>query len=265
MTLIITALADDAVIQVSDRRLTAGTNPLSRPENKAVCVSCADGNFTVAYTGLARVGREPTAEWLVNQLGAMNGTTLTFPQIAAKLREVATTAFTQIHGSSLGVTFVFAGFGPRGPFAATVSNLEDGKSAFSAPAQEFVCGFFLRNEKRMRKLDLMFNGREDAIADTIGKIIPRVRRHFLRRSPDERAGILVDLVRRAADHPKLGTYIGKDCMSVIVQASGDFVSRYHPSSAEPVDCAPNLVSGGMLFSRVCYSVPPGWTIKLGGH
>lgn len=267
MTLIVTALADDAVVQVSDRRLSLGANPLARPENKAICVSCADANFTIAFTGLAKVGGESTAEWVVNQLGAINATTLTFPEIAEKLRQTVTVTFEAIQprGTPYGLTFVFAGFGPPGPFAATVSNVEDGKTLFPTPRREFVSYLFLRNRKRMRKLDLIFNGREDALDDTIGKIIERVRRHFLRRSPDERARILVDLIRRAADHPTVGKYIGKDCTTVIVRPLENFVSCYHSVKGDPVEYAPNLVSGGMLFTRVSYSLPPGWTLQLGGR
>jgi hypothetical protein len=260
MTLIVTALADDAVVQVSDRRLTAGRDPLSKPENKAICVSCADANIAIAYTGLARIAGQATAEWLTDRLSAMSVSTLTFPQIAAKLREDATTAF---RGGRNGLTVVLAGFGPPGPFAATVSNLEDGQRWFPAPVKEFVCGFFLRNDRRVRKLDLIFSGREDAIDATIGRVIPEVRRHFLKRSPEERANILVDLVRRAADHPKVGNYIGKECMSVVVKPSEDFTARYHPLDRAPVHYAPNLVAQSMVFTRVWYSVPRGWSVKLG--
>jgi hypothetical protein len=264
MTLIITALADDAVVQVSDRRLSRGPNPLSKPENKAVCVSCADATLAVAYTGLARAGTEPMAEWLVNRLASMNASSLELLQITENLRDIATKAFAK-PGAAVGLTFVFAGFGPHGPLAATVSNLEDGETSFSAPAREFRCGYLIRNQKRMRKLDLAIHGREDSVTDTIGKIIPRVRRRFFTRSPDERAGILVDLVRRAANHPTVGKYIGKDCMSVIVRPSADFVSRYHPFSKEPIEFAPHLVTGGMAFKQVSFSLPPGWTIKVGPH
>jgi hypothetical protein len=49
MTMIATALGDDAVVQVSDRKITSLTLPNLPPENKAVCLSCADANVAFAF------------------------------------------------------------------------------------------------------------------------------------------------------------------------------------------------------------------------
>ncbi len=267
MTLIITALSDDAVVQVSDRRLTASGKPLPKGENKAVCVSCGDTDFTFAFTGLAGIGTIPTADWVLDQLVSMQACTLGFPILIESLRARATATFRRLRppGNSRGVTFVFAGLGPSGPFAALLSNMEDGKGNWlPAVVDEFQACFWLRNQRRMRRLDFIINGREDAVPNTIGAAINRVRKRLLDVSPERRAGVLVDLIRRAADHPTSGKYIGKDCMSVIVPALGDFVARYHPAGSDPVQYAPNLLTNGMAFKQVSLSLPPGLTLRLGG-
>jgi hypothetical protein len=67
MTLIIAALADDGIVQASDRLLTLGDRPVEKPENKSVCVACRDANFTLASTGVALVQGRPTADWVLDE------------------------------------------------------------------------------------------------------------------------------------------------------------------------------------------------------
>jgi hypothetical protein len=267
MTLIITALADDAVIQVSDRQLTRGEEVLQKPANKALCISCSDANFTVAFTGVAEILGAPAADWLLDHLASLKASALPFPSILESLRNQATATWPRLSASArgIGITFVFAGFGRAGPFYALLSNRE-GRHGNRLPAvsADFQSGIWLRNKKRLRKLDIVINGCEDAVTGTIDRAIQSVRRRFLNKTADKRADTLVELVRRAADHATLGKYIGKDCMSVIVPAFGAFIARYHPTESHPAQYAPNLLTNGMAFKGVEFSLPPGWTIKLGG-
>ena len=75
MTLIITALSPDRVVQVPDRKLTyPDGRTYTEHANKAVIVWCEDAYFSVAYTGLAQVydkdtkRRKRTDEWIVHSL-----------------------------------------------------------------------------------------------------------------------------------------------------------------------------------------------------
>ena len=111
------------------------------------------------------------AEWLVNRLAAMNASALTLIQITENLGDIATNTFAK-PAATVGLTFVFAGFGPHGPLAATVSNLEDGKTSFPAPTREFVCGYLIRNEKRMRKLALVSTGARTQSRRRLAKPFP---------------------------------------------------------------------------------------------
>lgn len=267
MTLIITVLADDAVVQVSDRRLTSGGSIVPKPENKALCVSCSDANFTVSFTGLARIHGMPTTDWTLGQLTCMKAGALDFPTILGQLRDKLTAAWAglSVHGRTAGITFAFAGFGRAGPFYGLLSNIEDAKGTrLPTVNAAFQSGIWLRNKKRLRKLDIVVNGAEEAVVGTIDAAIPAVRRRFLRHTADKRAEMLVELVRRAADHPTIGKYIGKECMSVVVPASGDFITRYHPVAAEAVHYAPHLLTTAMAFKDVRYSLPPGFSVKFGG-
>ena len=58
-------------------------------------------------------------------------------------------------GNKRGITFVLAGFGPRGAMMALVSNQEDGKGKRLFPVvDDFHAVFFRRNALPMRKLDI---------------------------------------------------------------------------------------------------------------
>ncbi len=67
MTLVLTHMSDDLIVQVADRRLTvSGTGQLVDDDaNKAIQYG---PSFAVAYTGLARIGRQKTDEWAMEAL-----------------------------------------------------------------------------------------------------------------------------------------------------------------------------------------------------
>ena len=133
MTLILTSLADDAVTQVSDRKLTYPDDSV-KPDKatKAICVTCADAKFTISYTGLARIGNKQncaqTDRWLVDHLTESKATHKPFPEIIDGLRTHSVDTFSKLSGlgKRRGITFVFAGFGKPGFFAGFLSNQEDG-------------------------------------------------------------------------------------------------------------------------------------------
>src|SRR3712207_1704100 len=75
MTLILTALSPQRVVQVSDRKLTFKDGRTYHDDaNKAVIVYCDDGQFSVAYTGLAHVRDKDkkvmtrTDQWIAQSL-----------------------------------------------------------------------------------------------------------------------------------------------------------------------------------------------------
>jgi hypothetical protein len=66
MTLIFSLMTQAFVIQVSDRRLTKSDGSLFEDqENKCIF---HQNRGTIAYTGLARIGLEPTADWALDPL-----------------------------------------------------------------------------------------------------------------------------------------------------------------------------------------------------
>ena len=167
MTLIITAAADDATVQVVDQLLTMPDGTVFSDDSiKSVCVECADSCFSIAYTGLPRLGTTPTDHWLAESVTKLRPAEKRFPDLIEGLRQHASTVFCKYRslGNSRGVTFVCAGFGPPGPVMAILSNQEDSEGKWlPSVVDDFQAGYFLRNSRSMRRLDIMISGTERAI------------------------------------------------------------------------------------------------------
>jgi hypothetical protein len=134
MTLIATALSDQCVIQVVDRRITKDGVLCDDLANKALCGFCADARFSMCYTGLMMTPIRTDA-WLANFLAADRLLSQPLPTVLDVLAKGLTREFERFQhlpGVQRGLTVVLAGFGPPGPFAATVTNQEDDRGRFLA-------------------------------------------------------------------------------------------------------------------------------------
>lgn len=131
MTFILSCATENAVYQVSDRRLTwlGGPSPGSVKDdesNKAVLI---DGRMAYGYTGIAEVGGIRTDDWLAGLFG--NQSTSDLAAVAERIRSEATTAFARMTVADIRWTrhaFVGIGWGTyRGetqlePILVTISN-----------------------------------------------------------------------------------------------------------------------------------------------
>jgi hypothetical protein len=249
MTLIITAIADDAVVQVSDRRLTRADGSIcSDNACKAICMTCLDAHVSLAYTGLARIGPISTDHWLVEMLIEIRASSKRFPEVVDSLAAAATERFRHLRelGDWRRLSLVFGGFGPSGAMAALVSNQEDSSGReLSTVSDMFNTGFWLRNDRRMYKLDLMLSGATAAVGPELIESIKRIRKRFLHQSPEDRIRVLLQILRRAAKHPKYGGLIGEDCMGTIVWLDGGFRTTYHPTEDTALSYMPHFVGVGL--------------------
>ena len=257
MTLIITSLAEDALIQVSDRKLTYPNGSVaSNFADKAIYVNCTDARFTVAYTGLARVGNTQTDHWLLNYLTNSRAANKRFPKIIEELRLHAANTFRSL-GNHRGITFVFAGFGPPGPFAVLLSNQENGNGQWIGSINDsFDVGWFLRNASPMLKLDVIINGAEAAITPELTTAIRKIRRRFLRLSPEQRVTVFVDVLRRASHNPNYGRLIGRDCMSTILNVADGLSTQFYPENESPLSYTPHYVNSQFSMRDIWVSTDP---------
>lgn len=142
MTLIITLVTSNKVVQVSDRRLTLN-GELYEPNpdaTKQVHAICAGASFTVGYTGVAEINGQGTAEWLTHCLGDIfSSGHQDVESVCSRIAQEATSAIAKlrfkgkvVHWKSRGLTLMLAGFGDRygvwTPFTAAISNIKPNDS-----------------------------------------------------------------------------------------------------------------------------------------
>jgi hypothetical protein len=232
MTLILTLVDRNRIVQVSDRRLAKRSDELYDDNaNKAVIVGMHRINFAASYTGLAYIGREredQTDRWLADNLGAItrDGETR-LDHIADALAARATHAISRLRGEmwKKGLKIVLAGYDVENrPFRATVSNIR----FRSHDAFEVRDRFAVRLHRYYPwdpKPDIDVDGAigafedRDSIAKAIKrnakKVIELVRDQLDRLPEHQVAEALVSLIRSANRHPRYEPFIGRDCLSVV--------------------------------------------------
>lgn len=264
MTLIITALSPDKVMQVSDRRLTyASGKTATDAANKAVTVWCDDAYFSVAYTGLAHIYdkesrlRKRTDKWIAHSLWSIMqrpgswGVRDLYRTFAVHAEE-ALELTRNVPLTNRGTAFVFAGFFYRSTpiaFVGTLSNMKAPPRGGIKVIRQFDTQrvWSLNPAMPVNEVEIQVDGTEAALfsRDAIAKAINRRTRVIHRRlermesgaplrSREEVAGELVHIVRMATHHPDYGKYIGRDCMAVSCRPHnlGFFADTYKEKSIE---------------------------------
>ncbi|MCL5962180.1 MAG: hypothetical protein M1358_23170 [Chloroflexi bacterium] len=245
MTLIITAVTRDGIVQVSDRRLTKDGQVYDDSSNRAICVSCSDGRLAISYTGLAEIGGQRTDEWLADYLASIVDDRIDTLSVFEALQKRTTSAFSRlrIHQEHQELTLVLAG--PRMHLAVFgyVSNVLDWTGKRLPDVQEsFSLGVhWPMISARCRKATVQIDGRKDAVDETLQNRINKLKRKMYFQDSHMVAQALVTIVRAAGQHPQFGKYIGRDCMSVILARTGGFQTMYHPDQGDVVNYPPHLI------------------------
>lgn len=256
MTLLFTALSDEYVVQVSDRRLTRNGKLYDDEANKAICVGCTDATFSIAYTGLGTIRGQRSDEWVVDYLASINAGNLTFHELFKSLHKEVASRFSgfQHLGDKRRISFVLAGFVGRGPFLALLSNTETFKGPHLKHVDDsFQANFLWRNDKPIRSLSLMVNGTEGALSNVTRAWLRKACKKYLGEDPKKTATMFVQFVRIAACHPKFGHFVGKNCMSVVVTPSEGSYAQYHPVLRSPITYGPHVVLPGIAYKDVWLS------------
>ena len=264
MTLIITALSPDKVVQVSDRKLTyASGKTYTEAANKAVTVWCDDAYFSVAYTGLAHIHdkearlRKRTDKWIAHSLWSIMqrpgswGVRDLYRAFAVHAEE-AFELTRNVPLTNRGTAFVFAGFFYRAApiaFVGTLSNMKATPRGGIKVVWQFDPRqvWSLNPAMSVSEVEMQIDGTEaalfsrDAIAKAINRRtrvihrrLERVERGAPPRSREEVARELVHIVRMATHHPDYGKRIGRDCMAVGCRPYdlGFFADTYKEKSIE---------------------------------
>ncbi|MFZ3079230.1 MAG: hypothetical protein WA109_06045 [Bellilinea sp.] len=255
---------------ISDRRLTWTNKKIDDDANKVICATCADAYFTIGYAGLAMIGSK-TDNWLVDYLVGIKINELQLISIAEKLKDEITRriSLSRIDKINKGITFVFCGFKENIPFILHISNIEnENTEPLSYVDDVFHVGaMYKRKDSKPEYTPMIdYHGTEPAMIQPILTRINNLAREkcFHQNSDEVIAQELVDIIREAAQTPRYGKYIGRNCMAVIVLPPGSeqsFKSIYFPDQASPEEFAPHLILGGSALKDIKIwtgSNPPPW-------
>lgn len=293
MTLIITVVDKDRVVQVSDRRLTKPNREvITDKTNKAVCVGMGHVHFAASYTGLAFIGREKpenrTDYWLLEHLGsiARDGEP-SVEHICRSLCQQADRTLSRLRGDFKPLEVILAGYDQKNRcFRATVSNMKVNDSGFVEVRDHFVSDvqwFYPWSPKPVIYVAgalPVFEGNDPtakALKTSREKMVQYLKVNREKLAEQQVADALVWLTRAAHTHKDYGYLIGRDCLSVVAfpreprrrgllsytveypaKRNKDtlFTSFYHPIAASSVFYAPHLADWYMDHMNVEADMDP---------
>ena len=281
MTLVITVLTKDRVVQVADTRLVFPNGREYKADAiKSVCVSCEDAYFTIGYSGIAEIKDQPLDEWLKDEVTKlMKSEFYGAKQITDNLVKSLDTEFASLtyKGRPVGrqykgLLLALAGFqheldGQGGftlPFLVTVSNVERWRLGEPIEvADKFRCeAYTLRSAlpdfepKRQEDEPVcVVNGERLALfahdrhAKETKEMLNSTRRWLQRIDQEPRSDAktstvrLAEVIQRASTHPKYGKYVGPNCISVVMNSNlGGIFSHYHPLEATVEKRTPHFIA-----------------------
>lgn len=258
MTLILSLTNTQSSILVSDRRLTYADGSIKTDEQtKLATLTCADGRFGVAFSGLAEYGGLRTESWLLDQLFKLGPPDFEARSILGRFREAASERWAKIKAADPAAkrtSFVFSGFDhsedPPRAIAIKLSNWEGENVVYDQPFDEFIETGIIERRPRRERSDLgavLVSGMLNLIPDSEIAIFGRMLERRL--TPDAIINRAVDAIRTASDDPTWGAAIGRQCLSLLVprDASLDPWSRYHPMGESDVIYAANAVTSTPTF------------------
>jgi len=274
MTLIITCLAHEHIVQVADRRLTMPDGSLYDDDTNKAVYYC--GRVAVAYTGLAIMEGKPTAEWIGSCMKDKAGTEQAMNHVASH----ADAHFQNTNPRERRLAVVAVGWStlqgaqPPRPFLCVASNFltDSWEWDTSAPRQMAVRTIFLRASSSHRifvagqRLTPEEKQRLDAlVACAIAGSTP----------PTEWARFLGDAVRTVADGSDArATRVGKGLIihllsrKAAAEEHGMIVTPLNPDShsfeyvsregkIDPFQGAVIACDGSLLTDFKGGSIPPG--------
>jgi hypothetical protein len=292
VTLIITVIDKNRIVQVSDRRLTKLDGTVHDDNaNKSVCIGMSGIYYAASYTGLAYMGSEKidnrTDYWLLDHLGAITRYgDRRVESICRSLNERATSALSRLRGSYRPLEVVLAGYEKKVAFRAIVSNMKvnrQGNLEIRDRFRSYVRRFYPWSptpEIYVAGAAIAFEA-DDPMARALKANRNRVLRYLKsnrEKLTEERAAQpLVWLTRAAHTHPTYGHLIGRDCLSVVAfpetrrrqalltqtveypappNKDSLFTAFYHPIRASTIQFAPHLADWYGDFMNVEMDMDP---------
>ncbi len=288
VTLILTLVDKNKMVQVSDRRLTKFNGEVHNDNvNKAVCIGMSHLHFAVAYTGLAYIGSARTENrtdyWLLEHLGSITRNKRpTVENICRSFSEQATRTLSHLPGTFKPLEVVLAGYdlNNRG-FRATISNMKVNEEGFVEVVRKRFVSDVRWFYPWSPKPELYVAGvvpafqANDPVARALktcrDKVVQYLKVNHEKLTEERVSETLSWLTRAAHTHKDYGHLVGRDCLSVVAfpraprrsalmqqdfgvpkkpNETALFTSLYHPVAASSIHYAPHLADWYMDYMNV---------------
>jgi|SRR5579859_2202569 len=257
MTLVITTVSPETVVQVSDTRLIDLADGSERSDRlrKSLIVTGTQAQFAIGWCGLATDDRSyRTGDWLFRALYEMNAVKLSPDEIVRNLAQLATSRFGTLIALDKRCEFALGGWDTSGPFVGVVSNhhtLNSQEQADTGPRHHipsFSTERVPANEfkgwiERFRNLT-----EHDFVVGVIGDCDARkLRTHFeglnnllkKRASAATISGACRQIVLEAANHSNT---IGRDLIALEIDRKGQSQCAYYSEAGAEVMLVPDMLS-----------------------
>ncbi|MDT7043107.1 hypothetical protein [Candidatus Nitronereus thalassa] len=236
MTLVISAVSNKGLYQVSDRRLMnwSGTTTLTDDATKTVRLDLQDGKALVSYAGIGRVRDLQISEWLKRIL---RGQKLKYLEFRNLLAEKATQKITPLEATLH--EFVIVANVEGKPRFEVISSDRTGNYYNSGSARNGVFGTFA--PPRIRSSVYFSGSGRDALSRQDKRVaVQAIKRRNLTSQQFE--AVLVHLHLTAWKQQRNGS-VSRDCICTHVDSQGGGWSHLHTSNGTSVYNLPSIMGG----------------------
>jgi hypothetical protein len=273
MSIVITVLDREKVVQVSDTRVTsfADRSVMSETTRKTLVVLGAKATFVVGWVGFAvdATKRHETGLWLYETVRNMDAVELAIEEIANRLASAATNDLPRLQAANKCLGVVMAGWDSE-PFVATVSNYlevknkrtpdEAIKTHHIPSVTEAKCSpTFSGNIQRYAK-----KTKRDYLVSVMGDLSSnKLNRHFTglkkQLKKNAEASEITDVCREIALEASTHTHtIGRTLIGVELLRTEKYLCTYYSENGKPeILIPPTLTLKGSYRDAKITDLPDG--------
>ena len=270
MTLILTCLTHEQIVQVSDRRLTTRAGkPVDDAANKAIFYAPA-GAFS--YTGIARIGSKKTHEWIADQLTIGARARQPIGDVLNRLQAALNNTVPQLRGYN-GLAVVGCLWATRqpgvtsdSPYYYLISNIHELGQPLAQPRNRFTAYYrwLTLPQPFLLKADGQ-NVPEQQLKGVMRNIMRSIDNSVRRGGPISGESIGLLMVKAIREVAVVNQRVGRDIMEILLpnrqvpalRTAPSTFAYFHGSSNERVTYMPAMVSEEMTMTD-------GW-IRPGDH
>jgi SEC-C motif-containing protein len=280
VTLILTFGTPDYVLILADRRLSASGKPVDDEAGKAAILTCANGRFGYAFSGLAGAQGFQTYEWMIGTLADIGrsefGATAVVRGLKDKLdQKFSSKQMLQLSRASRRLSIVFTGYiyeRAAHPILAwaVLSNFRHPKTGVESALAEptFHAGFGQANPSNpVRSIHLRLGAWPPVAPKDWQALISLAR---ARKPVEAVIGKGVEMFRELAKRPSSGNTVGHQITSVIISpdpsknpeagyhTATNATTVYFPGEVYCLPQLPGLAHAGISISLAGTAAgPPG--------